>query len=298
MKHRHSLLITLAQERSTARAWAFRARALVTLGPCLSTVNTRSPYQPEANPGGMECLVERSVLVDRMRGALWGVLIADALSMPVHWRAFVLLLFCGPCYRWWPMLWPRKHASNLVICISKLHFVLVYLELSAAHRICGAPHDVGKQPVLLDMCVTPVSCSRQSAFLRAAVYSWLLRVCTRRYYNPRDIARDFGRLTEYAPPKKARPKRSGDPSACSVTQHDVLSCTSISLSNAFRLSYRSEVGSRPILSVPTPLLYYLQPALTALDAPVARGAGAPVQHHEPEQHGRPRPRRTGPCLPC
>lgn len=24
-------------------------------------------------------------LVDRMRGALWGVLIADALSMPVHW---------------------------------------------------------------------------------------------------------------------------------------------------------------------------------------------------------------------
>jgi len=29
-----------------------------------------------AAPGG---------LVDRMRGALWGVLIADALSMPVHW---------------------------------------------------------------------------------------------------------------------------------------------------------------------------------------------------------------------
>lgn len=29
-----------------------------------------------APPGG---------LVDRMRGALWGVLIADALSMPVHW---------------------------------------------------------------------------------------------------------------------------------------------------------------------------------------------------------------------
>jgi hypothetical protein len=24
-------------------------------------------------------------VVDRMRGALWGVYIADALSMPVHW---------------------------------------------------------------------------------------------------------------------------------------------------------------------------------------------------------------------
>jgi hypothetical protein len=29
--------------------------------------------------------VQPGSLADRMRGALWGVLIADALSMPVHW---------------------------------------------------------------------------------------------------------------------------------------------------------------------------------------------------------------------
>lgn len=29
--------------------------------------------------------LDRAVLVDRVRGALWGTLIADAVSMPVHW---------------------------------------------------------------------------------------------------------------------------------------------------------------------------------------------------------------------
>ena len=33
--------------------------------------------------------VERGAVVDRVRGALWGVHIADALSMPVHWCAIV-----------------------------------------------------------------------------------------------------------------------------------------------------------------------------------------------------------------
>jgi hypothetical protein len=31
--------------------------------------------------------VQPGSVVDRIRGALWGVLIADALSMPVHWCA-------------------------------------------------------------------------------------------------------------------------------------------------------------------------------------------------------------------
>lgn len=30
-------------------------------------------------------MLDRAVLVDRVRGALWGTLIADAVSMPVHW---------------------------------------------------------------------------------------------------------------------------------------------------------------------------------------------------------------------
>jgi hypothetical protein len=45
--------------------------------------------------------VERGAVVDRVRGALWGVHIADALSMPVHWCAIlrharVLLVLASP----------------------------------------------------------------------------------------------------------------------------------------------------------------------------------------------------------
>jgi len=32
--------------------------------------------------------------VDRMRGALWGTYIADALSMPVHWCVHVETVTC------------------------------------------------------------------------------------------------------------------------------------------------------------------------------------------------------------
>jgi hypothetical protein len=38
--------------------------------------------------------LERGAVVDRVRGALWGIHIADALSMPVHWCV-------RPCWRNW-----------------------------------------------------------------------------------------------------------------------------------------------------------------------------------------------------
>ena len=41
------------------------------------------------------CIVERSVLVDKIRGALWGIYVADSLSMPVHWcdsESYLVLL--------------------------------------------------------------------------------------------------------------------------------------------------------------------------------------------------------------
>lgn len=41
-----------------------------------------APPQPAAV---MPPLVLEPAVIDRVRGALWGVYIADALSMPVHW---------------------------------------------------------------------------------------------------------------------------------------------------------------------------------------------------------------------
>jgi hypothetical protein len=42
-------------------------------------------YETPMAAAVMLSAVERSAVVDRVRGALWGIHIADALSMPVHW---------------------------------------------------------------------------------------------------------------------------------------------------------------------------------------------------------------------
>ena len=44
-------------------------------------------YETPMAAAVMLSAVERSAVVDRVRGALWGIHIADALSMPVHWCA-------------------------------------------------------------------------------------------------------------------------------------------------------------------------------------------------------------------
>lgn len=57
--------------------------------PCLALLITCSISSSTVRCSSMASADAAAVapgsLVDRMRGALWGVLIADALSMPVHW---------------------------------------------------------------------------------------------------------------------------------------------------------------------------------------------------------------------
>ena len=77
--------------------------------------------------------VERSAVVDRVRGALWGIHIADALSMPVHWyydpralqRDFGRITDYAP---------PKKeHPSSI---------------MSGASRLVGAAAEPRREPAL------------------------------------------------------------------------------------------------------------------------------------------------------
>ena len=58
---------------------------------CLARPRAATSAQPQAeehsptSPMAASTLALDAGVIDRMRGALWGVYIADALSMPVHW---------------------------------------------------------------------------------------------------------------------------------------------------------------------------------------------------------------------
>lgn len=81
--------------------------------PPVLTLGNRGSRPPSAFCGRPEevdtmeaCIaLDRAVLVDRVRGALWGTLIADAVSMPVHWCAQALL------FRHLGRGCPNKHGS-------------------------------------------------------------------------------------------------------------------------------------------------------------------------------------------
>lgn len=70
-------------------SWAQRLLAGVALAAtcCLFGFPpaTEPPSAPMALGLASMTALERPAVVDRVRGALWGIHIADALSMPVHW---------------------------------------------------------------------------------------------------------------------------------------------------------------------------------------------------------------------
>lgn len=56
----------------------------------MGATSSKSPHSKTLPPasitdGAKLTMAGSPALVDRVRGALWGLFIADALSMPVHW---------------------------------------------------------------------------------------------------------------------------------------------------------------------------------------------------------------------
>ena len=95
-------------------------------------------YETPMAAAVMLSAVERSAVVDRVRGALWGIHIADALSMPVHWYAGHPRQRRAPaCSRSSQVLRPPRAAARLW----------------AYHRLCAA--EEGAPELHHGWCVAP-----------------------------------------------------------------------------------------------------------------------------------------------